>query len=282
MYSETMIVSPELAREFLATSKINPRFGDSRRFNKTVVTKYAADMKAGRWALTHQGIAFNENKELIDGHNRLNAIILSGVSIPLYVTYDAPNESVIIDRGWQRTTAQILKNVLHAGKDASSSSSIAIAKLHMYFAGGESREKQREKTDFDIMDFILSHIDTLSVAIGLQEIKSNGKRPLRNASFGYAIFCALECGVPHDVVSDFSNIVASGFCDSEKKYAAILARNEMQQYSRSADQSLRAYQSKYVQTCLYDFEKGRKRVRRYQNPTAVYTGQILSKEIKEQ
>ena len=33
---------------------------------------------------------------------------------------------------------------------------------------------------------------------------------------------------------------------------------------------------------LYDFEKGRKRVRRYQNPTAVYTEQILSKEIKEQ
>ena len=84
MYSETMIVSPELAREFLATSKINPRFGDSRRFNKTVVTKYAADMKAGRWALTHQGIAFNENKELIDGHNRLNAIILSGVGLVLF------------------------------------------------------------------------------------------------------------------------------------------------------------------------------------------------------
>ena len=276
MHSETLTVTPDMAKEFLETSKVNPRFGDTKKYNKTVVSKYAADMKAGRWKLTHQGIAFNENGELIDGHNRLTAVILSGASVPMYVTYNAPNESVIIDRGWLRTTAQILKNVLHAGKDASSSNAISIAKLHMYFSGGESREKQREKTDYEIMEFILDHIDTLSMAMGFQNIKYNGKKLLRNASYGYAIFCALECGVTPDIIDDFSNIVSSGFCDNESKYAAILARNEMQQYGRSADQNLRAYQCKYIQSCLYDFEKGKKRTRRYQNPEAVYTKKFLS------
>lgn len=278
MYSLEMIVTPDMAKDFLSKSKVNPRFGDTKKCNKTVVAKYASDMKAGRWKLTHQGIAFNTNGDLIDGHNRLNAIILADTEVSLYVTYDAPNESVIIDRGWLRTTSQILKNVLNAGKDASSSSAIAIAKLHMYFLGGESREKQREKTDFDIMEFILSHVDSITLAMSFQNIKHNGVRLLRNASFGYAVMCALECGVTADIIDDFSAIVSSGFCDNESKYAAILARNEIQQYGRSADQSLRAYQCKYIQTCLYDFEKGRKRTRRYKNPDAIYTKRFLENE----
>jgi hypothetical protein len=102
--SELLVITPELAREFLSYNYSN------RPINKLIVKKYAKAMKNGDWKLTHQGIAFDERGHLIDGQHRLFAIIEAEVNIPmLKLVYDSTVESLQypIDIGKTRTIADI-------------------------------------------------------------------------------------------------------------------------------------------------------------------------------
>lgn len=72
----------------------------------------ATDMINDGWKFSHQGIAFNEEGELIDGQHRLEAILLAdkispGISIPLMITWGLPleaNEKIDINRRRQPGT----------------------------------------------------------------------------------------------------------------------------------------------------------------------------------
>jgi hypothetical protein len=73
-------VTPAMAQTWLRNNIKN------RKLRQTTVDAYARDMKAGNWLRTHQGIAFAENGELLDGQHRLSAIVQSGVAIEILVT----------------------------------------------------------------------------------------------------------------------------------------------------------------------------------------------------
>jgi hypothetical protein len=79
MRVEIIDITPEIAKNWMANNKNN------RSLSSGVAEKYARDMLAGNWTLTHQGIAFYEDMTVADGQHRLNAIILSGVTIKLSV-----------------------------------------------------------------------------------------------------------------------------------------------------------------------------------------------------
>lgn len=80
-----------------------------RNLNRRRVTQYAAEMKAGRWAVTHQPIAFDPDGVLIDGQHRLSAIVAAGVPVTVSVCYDAdPDTFGVVDNGWARTPAAAL------------------------------------------------------------------------------------------------------------------------------------------------------------------------------
>ena len=80
-------ISPEMAQEMLNYNTCN------RPLSKNIVTKYARMMKRGEWYLSHQALAFAENKSgslvLVDGQHRLAAVIQSGISIKFSVIYNA-------------------------------------------------------------------------------------------------------------------------------------------------------------------------------------------------
>lgn len=103
--SETITVTPEMAKKWLATNTKGNRPTSSR-----VVGCYARDMAAGRWQLTHQGIAFNKTGELVDGQHRLAAIVEADVPVEMVVStgfdveYDSP-----LDQGRVRG----LNHVMH-------------------------------------------------------------------------------------------------------------------------------------------------------------------------
>lgn len=81
-------VTPETAAEWLKTNVNN------RNVKTGVVEKYAAQMKAGLWTLTHQGIGFGADGRLYDGQHRLLAVIKSGVSIQTNVTRGLPPKAL--------------------------------------------------------------------------------------------------------------------------------------------------------------------------------------------
>lgn len=96
------LVTPDIAAAWLATQH------DNRNINEPRVRTLAADMRAGRYVLTHQGVAI-ENGRLRDGQHRMRAIIGSGCPQRIWVyRYESTTPVMVIDRHQSRTDAQAM------------------------------------------------------------------------------------------------------------------------------------------------------------------------------
>ena len=99
-----MDVTPEMAGDLLKNNATN------RRVRPGHVNALAAVMAAGQFQSTHQGIALNEEGQVVDGQHRLLAIIKSGVTITMPVAFGVNAEHyghLMIDVGMNRTTADV-------------------------------------------------------------------------------------------------------------------------------------------------------------------------------
>ena len=106
-------ITPEWAAEVLKTR--NPK---NRSLSDSFVDKLARDIKSNGWILTHQGIAFDEDGNLIDGQHRLTAIVRANMSVRSLITTGVPqsqrcNGIVLqtfeaIDSGKSRSTGQMI------------------------------------------------------------------------------------------------------------------------------------------------------------------------------
>lgn len=128
MRSQWIEVTPELATKWLTNNFVN------RTLREDVVNAYARDMVNGRWVYTHQGIAFNDRDELIDGQHRLSAVIVAGMAVRMMVTFGLPSKIEgqemttmdAVDRGATRSVADQLK-IQHGMKDGSVIASICTS-----------------------------------------------------------------------------------------------------------------------------------------------------------
>lgn len=103
MKTELMTISPKQAQAWLDGK------GNNRRLNPRHITYLANEIKAGRWRLTHQGIAFSDDGCLIDGQHRLAAIVESQIATKMMVTFEMPiGNFAIIDRGMPRNMETII------------------------------------------------------------------------------------------------------------------------------------------------------------------------------
>lgn len=84
MRGEVVWVTPFLAQEWMLLNTKN------RRVRERNVKKLEEAMREGGYCLTHQGIAFSENGNLIDGQHRLLAIISTGIPCWMWVVFDVP------------------------------------------------------------------------------------------------------------------------------------------------------------------------------------------------
>lgn len=97
-------VTPRMAKAWLAKN-----IETNRAPKKGRIPMYARDMKLGRWELTGEAIKFNESGQLIDGQNRLRAVILADVPVDFAVMRGVPDSAFdVIDSGAVRTTADSL------------------------------------------------------------------------------------------------------------------------------------------------------------------------------
>lgn len=118
--SQWMLVDPATAKRWLENNFRNRKVSDE------VVLAYARDMTNGVWVPTHQGIAFNDRDELIDGQHRLRAIVLSGKTLRMMVTFGLPSDIEgqemttmdAVDRGRTRSVADQLQ-IQHGLKNGS-------------------------------------------------------------------------------------------------------------------------------------------------------------------
>lgn len=98
-------ITPELASEYLKATREGNRHVRALR-----AARYASEMAAGRWLLTHQGVAFDWNGRLFDGQHRLLAIIESGTAVELLVVRGVnPEAFKFVDIGAPRTGADVFE-----------------------------------------------------------------------------------------------------------------------------------------------------------------------------
>lgn len=101
--TELMTITPELAKQMLTANVAN------RDIRWWWVSALSDAIKRGEFEATHQGIAFDDMGRLADGQHRLYAVIESGVSIPMMVSFGLPQSAVkLIDQGIKRTVSDIL------------------------------------------------------------------------------------------------------------------------------------------------------------------------------
>jgi len=100
-----MCVTPAMAANWLEHAN-----NHNRNVSDQVVRRYARDMKAGHWRLTHQGIAFDPAGVLIDGQHRLWAVVESDTPVEMHVWFNVSKESLMaIDSGRGRSLVDNLR-----------------------------------------------------------------------------------------------------------------------------------------------------------------------------
>lgn len=118
----------------------------NRPLSKLHVKTLATDLSEHRWRVTHQGVAFDWNGDLVDGQHRLQAIVESGVPATLQVTRNVdPKVFEVIDQHRKRTAGQILA-MEGITRDAPRFAAMARALLMARF--GRSRVTQTEAVEF--------------------------------------------------------------------------------------------------------------------------------------
>lgn len=124
---EKLTVTPELATKWLTETETK-----NRPLSNARVQEYAAEMLRGNWRLTHQGVAFDADGNLVDGQHRLWAIIESGCPVEMFVAFGLSKDCVIeIDGGRSRNLADRLG---YCGIDTNKSrvSMVRVMLLHYY------------------------------------------------------------------------------------------------------------------------------------------------------
>lgn len=98
-------ITPERARKYLQHNKSN------RPLRRSHVNRLRSDIENDRWQVTHQGIAFNKDGDLVDGQHRLSAIAESGKAVTMMVTRGVQSDSamgLLVDVGATRSSADVL------------------------------------------------------------------------------------------------------------------------------------------------------------------------------
>jgi len=93
-------ISPAKAEAYLAAN-----IDVNRGLYDAAIDQMADDMRSGEWKTTHEGIAFDWDGALIDGQNRLHAIVRAGVTVELAVWRNCdPKTFDVINMGRVRSS----------------------------------------------------------------------------------------------------------------------------------------------------------------------------------
>lgn len=262
MYSRVENITPEIAAEYLTHNRDDGKH-KNRRLRLHKIAMYADDMKSGRWQLTPQGIAFYENGDFADGHHRLEAIVKSGVTVAMLVTYDVPNDSTLFDRGMARSTTDVFEMGGRKGP-AYSTNSIAAVRFMFLISG------KKDTSEGAIMEFIEDNADKLSIAVNLSR-RGKGKSEggfnvTAKSCVVAAMFCALYCGIQEEVLNRFISVVNSGFTNGNEERAAIVLRNYMIQ-NYEENHSGRKFAFAVATNAIKDYVNGFPRTKKYRADT---------------
>ena len=218
-----MTITPTMALNWLEHANTN-----NRKISDAYVKKLARDMKAGRWRLTHQGIAFDPHGVLLDGQNRLWAIVEADMPMDMHVWFNVSPEALpVIDGVKPRTLADQLRLGQQHGQVTARHTSTLRAML-----GGMSGPLAM--TSLEASDALARHGAAVEFAINAMP---RGKR-LCNATTR-AVIARAYYSADHERLIEFGQMLGTGVVPHANAVAVILLRQYLYNNAGHANHTLR-------------------------------------------
>lgn len=105
MNFRVVTMTPEVAAELLKRN--HPR---NRKKKDNRINLYYNEILNDLWKLTHQPVAIDEDGYLIDGQNRLEAIVMADIEVPLVLVTGVPKEAMLAaDQGCLRNVMDLAR-----------------------------------------------------------------------------------------------------------------------------------------------------------------------------
>lgn len=193
-------ISPEQAAKWLE------RNDNNRNVNVAKVKKMAKDMREGHWDTTHQGIAIASDGTLVDGQHRLLAIVESGVTVRMNVTFNAA-KSQHIDSGNIHSMAN---RVQMSEYDMSWTNNTILSAANLIgrvFAGSNLSHEEA------LSEWLMKYRTQIESATKC--IKKATLPGLNSAGTTAAIIVAAMNDVPAIYIEKFMDVFYSGFTNSQ-------------------------------------------------------------------
>jgi hypothetical protein len=237
---ELVNVTPELAEFWLTQNQSN------RRVRRTIWKSYARDMQAGAWKLTAEPVKLSPEGKLLDGQHRLHAVVDAGVTVPMFVAYDVPDDAqAAMDSGAKRTAS----DALALRGDSQTSLVAATARIALGVAYSPESIGRYTATHAEIMDWVDNYPDVFDAASFISNIQSRLKG-CRPSMATYTLLMLSQ--IDHDQAYSFWSAVADQVGDYPGDPVLALARRfgeayrEREQLSHSAQLSMiyRAWNSR--------------------------------------
>lgn len=243
MYAKIEMITPDMASQFLKKNDNN------RKLNMGVVKKYAEDIKNGNWRLNGETIVISRHGTLKNGQHRLNAIVLANTPAQMLVVYDVEDSINYYDRGWSRSTSNILQMNGYPRSVCDPAIAGALRLLIMESGFKSPSDAQIIKT----VDYFQT---THSLSIAYDSISYGANHPIcKKAGCAAAAIVASHYGIDDRMLKSFFAVVNTGFSESAEQYAGIVVRNFILQKKGNGHVFIR---ETFLQTLngIFDYSNG--------------------------
>jgi hypothetical protein len=264
----TELIGPEEAAEILKNHN-----AQNRALKPKAIAQYARAMADGEWTFIGDPIRFDRGGELLDGQNRLTAVVKSGCAQSFVIVRNLePDTQRYMDAGVRRSAADQLKieGVAHPRESA------MIASLVMHWQGEDLPHMNIKYSTFEIVEFVESNTNGIEAAAKHSTALYHTTRATKGIS-GAVFFMAAETAGA-GVASEFFGLLTTG-AGMVTGSPALLLRNKLISWaSTSGRKPERAEVIFYYVRCWNGWRRGEE-LERLQLPRGT-NGAIRMSDLK--
>lgn len=183
-----VLVTPEMAKEWLAEHNAG-----NRKFKRNAITRYARDMKRGKWNPDASDIKFDRTLNLIDGQNRLFAAVEANVSFPTLIrTCIAAEARDHVDQGVRRSIADSFQMAGVAHYTAMGAAVVLRARYEAGMASGNApwQDRRVNLTHQEAIDYLGAHPMMERMGTDAQAMSTVGPQVPKSVWVAFASMCA--------------------------------------------------------------------------------------------
>ena len=249
--SKVETITKPIALEYLKANINNPRGKSS--LSRSVVKRYAEDMKNGKWEMNGEPIVFDEDGVLKNGQHRLAAIVMADIPVKILVVRGVSRDTIVYDIPLKRTTAQMVTAMgFECNPSITAAANIIVGQF------------QRSNSGSAVKDYCAEHIDELNRAFRVCTYGNN--KNSKNASCIAATYLLLRTqSVPVYELELFWRVFNDIYtsADGYERSPAIVARHMFDDRYGQAGYQINKERLEIIIMALNDFHKGKKRELNY-------------------